>query len=122
MDAPSLQRLINNVRSGAADFEAALVYDVSRWGRFQDANESAYYEFIHRQAGIKPDIYNACLAALRELVETLRQKMCARRFPISSMVGHRISRAVLLSVAAAANAWERQGSACLIVQRTGPAA
>lgn len=45
------------------------------WGRFQDANESAYYEFIHRQAGIKPGIYNACLAALRELVETLRQKM-----------------------------------------------
>ncbi|WP_395698455.1 recombinase family protein [Methylocella sp.] len=49
----SLQRLINDVRSGAADFEAVLVYDVSRWGRFQDADESAYYEFICREAGIK---------------------------------------------------------------------
>jgi len=49
----SLQRLIADVRSGSADFEAVLVYDVSRWGRFQDADESAYYEFIRREAGIK---------------------------------------------------------------------
>jgi DNA invertase Pin-like site-specific DNA recombinase len=49
----SLQRLIADVRSGSADFAAVLVYDVSRWGRFQDADESAYYEFICREAGIK---------------------------------------------------------------------
>src|SRR5690606_2755739 len=49
----SLQNLIADVRSGAADFEAVLVYDVSRWGRFQDADESAYYEFICRVAGIQ---------------------------------------------------------------------
>ena len=49
----SLQRLIADVRSGSADFEAVLVYDVSRWGRFQDADESAYYEFLCREAGIK---------------------------------------------------------------------
>jgi len=30
-----------------------LVYDVSRWGRFQDADESAYYEYICRRAGIQ---------------------------------------------------------------------
>ena len=30
-----------------------MVYDVSRWGRFQDADESAYYEFMCREAGIK---------------------------------------------------------------------
>ena len=29
-----------------------FVYDVSRWGRFQDADESAYYEFICKEAGI----------------------------------------------------------------------
>jgi len=28
------------------------VYDVSRWGRFQDADESAYYEYICRRAGV----------------------------------------------------------------------
>lgn len=48
----ALRRLIEDVQSGAADFEAILVYDVSRWGRFQDADESAYYEFICRQRGI----------------------------------------------------------------------
>jgi len=30
-----------------------LVYDVSRWGRFQDADESAYYEYRCRRAGIQ---------------------------------------------------------------------
>lgn len=48
----SLQRLIGDVRDGSADFAAILVYDVSRWGRFQDADESAYYEFICREGGI----------------------------------------------------------------------
>lgn len=48
----ALQRLIADVRNGLADFAAILVYDVSRWGRFQDADQSAYYEFICREAGI----------------------------------------------------------------------
>jgi DNA invertase Pin-like site-specific DNA recombinase len=39
----ALQDLIGDVKSGRADFECILVYDVSRWGRFQDADESAYY-------------------------------------------------------------------------------
>ncbi|WP_443749495.1 recombinase family protein [Asticcacaulis solisilvae] len=29
-----------------------LVLDVTRWGRFQDADESAYYEYLCRRAGI----------------------------------------------------------------------
>jgi len=48
-----LQRLIRDVETGAADFKVILVYDVSRWGRFQDADESAYYEYICRRAGIQ---------------------------------------------------------------------
>lgn len=49
----SLQKLIADVRSRSTDFEVVLVYDVSRWGRFQDADESAYYEFICREGGIR---------------------------------------------------------------------
>jgi len=41
------------VQSGSADFTAILVYDVSRWGRFQDADESAYYKYICKRAGIQ---------------------------------------------------------------------
>ena len=47
-----LSRMIEMVQSGLADFKAILVYDVSRWGRFQDADESAYYEYICRRAGV----------------------------------------------------------------------
>ena len=49
----SLQRLIEFVRTGKPPFKAILVYDVSRWGRFQDADESAYYEYICKRAGIE---------------------------------------------------------------------
>jgi DNA invertase Pin-like site-specific DNA recombinase len=49
----ALQQLIRDVETGAADFQIVLVYDVSRWGRFQDADESAYYEYICRRAGIQ---------------------------------------------------------------------
>ena len=48
-----LQQLISIVESGKADFQIILVYDISRWGRFQDADESAYYEYICRRAGIQ---------------------------------------------------------------------
>ena len=47
-----LQRLIADVAAGAANFNVILVYVVSRWGRFQDAGESAYYEYICKRAGI----------------------------------------------------------------------
>lgn len=49
----ALQNLIADVANGKADFSVILVYDVSRWGRFQDADESAYYEYICRRAGIQ---------------------------------------------------------------------
>src|SRR5882762_2477620 len=52
-DRDGLQLLIHDVESGQADFDAILVYDVSRWGRFQDADESAYYEYICRRAKIQ---------------------------------------------------------------------
>jgi DNA invertase Pin-like site-specific DNA recombinase len=48
----SLGRLIRDVQNGQHTFRNILVYDVSRWGRFQDADESAYYEYICRQAGV----------------------------------------------------------------------
>lgn len=48
-----LRALLAEVVSGAADFGTVLVLDVSRWGRFQDVDESAHYEFLCRQAGVK---------------------------------------------------------------------
>jgi len=48
-----LRALIEDVRGGRADFEVLLVYDISRWGRFQDADESAYLEYTCRRAGVR---------------------------------------------------------------------
>src|SRR5438874_10410965 len=48
----SLARMIKDVQSGDVTFSSILVYDISRWGRFQDADESAHYEYICRHAGI----------------------------------------------------------------------
>jgi DNA invertase Pin-like site-specific DNA recombinase len=47
-----LLKLLQDVLGGKVEYHAILVYDVSRWGRFQDADESAYYEFICKRAGV----------------------------------------------------------------------
>jgi DNA invertase Pin-like site-specific DNA recombinase len=49
----ALSRLIDDVQHGRADFSVILVYDISRWGRFQDADQAAYYEYRCTQAGIR---------------------------------------------------------------------
>jgi DNA invertase Pin-like site-specific DNA recombinase len=48
----ALKAMIDDVLSGNADFNTILVYDISRWGRFQDTDESAYYEYLCKRAGI----------------------------------------------------------------------
>jgi DNA invertase Pin-like site-specific DNA recombinase len=45
-----LQQLLRDV-VGTPTYRAILVYDVSRWGRFQDTDESAHYEFLCKSAG-----------------------------------------------------------------------
>ncbi len=49
---PGLTALLQDVIQGEAGYRAILVYDVSRWGRFQDTDESAHYEFLCRSNGI----------------------------------------------------------------------
>jgi DNA invertase Pin-like site-specific DNA recombinase len=58
----ALQDLLRTVESGQADFSTILVYDVSRWGRFQEPDEGAYYEF-------------RCIRA------NIRVQYCAEQFP-----------------------------------------
>lgn len=48
----ALQKLLEDVESGQAHFKALIVYDVSRWGRFQDPDEAASYELRCRRAGV----------------------------------------------------------------------
>src|SRR6202166_1679418 len=47
-----LRDLLQDVTGGKPGYKAILVYDVSRWGRFQDADEAAHYEFLCKSSGI----------------------------------------------------------------------
>jgi len=49
---PGLRQLLKDVVGGTANFKVILVYDVSRWGRFQDTDEAAHYEFLCKSAGV----------------------------------------------------------------------
>ena len=49
----ALRRLIADVQGGVTTFKVILVYDVSRWGRFQNTDESAHYEYLCTRAGVR---------------------------------------------------------------------
>lgn len=75
----ALQALINDVQSAKADFQIILVYDVSRWGRFQDPDEGAYYEYICREAGIQvaycAEQFENDGSSMAALVKTVKRTM-----------------------------------------------
>ena len=49
---PAMQHLLNDVVQGTSEYKSILVYDVSRWGRFQDIDEAAHYEFLCKSSGV----------------------------------------------------------------------
>ena len=77
----ALQTLLHDVESKRAEFSTILVYDMSRWGRFQDSDESAYYDHICRRSGVRVTF---CAEPFEEddsfmygLVKNLRRAMAA---------------------------------------------
>lgn len=74
-----LSSLIDDVVEGRAKFKAVLVYDVSRWGRFQDADESAYYEYKCKKAGVKihycAEQFNNDGSSFSTIVKNLKRAM-----------------------------------------------
>jgi DNA invertase Pin-like site-specific DNA recombinase len=46
-----LNQLMSDVEAKRTDFTSLLVYDVSRWVRFQDVDEIAYYEYVSSEPG-----------------------------------------------------------------------
>ncbi|CDX11729.1 Recombinase homolog [Mesorhizobium plurifarium] len=78
---PGLQQLLADVESGSADFETVVVYDVSRWGRFQNIDESAAYEYRCQMAGV-------------------RIEFCAEQFANDGSIGSDVLKAIKRSMAA----------------------
>ena len=46
-----LKTLLADVLAGTNAFSQILILDVSRWGRYQDPDQAAHYEFLCREAG-----------------------------------------------------------------------
>jgi DNA invertase Pin-like site-specific DNA recombinase len=76
-----LQKLIADIENGEADFSIVLVYDISRWGRFQDADESAFYEYRCRRSGV-------------------RVEYCAEQFENDGSIGSDVQKVVKRRMAA----------------------
>ena len=50
---PGMQRMLEDAQRKDSGFDTILVYDVSRWGRFKDTDESAALEFSCREAKVE---------------------------------------------------------------------
>jgi DNA invertase Pin-like site-specific DNA recombinase len=78
---PGLRQLITDVEGGSPGYAAILIYDVSRWGRFQDVDESAYYEYRCRRAKIAlhycVEPFSNDGSAWAALAKTLKRTMAA---------------------------------------------
>jgi DNA invertase Pin-like site-specific DNA recombinase len=92
----ALRQLIDDVEHGRANFRTILVYDVSRWGRFQDFDESAYYEFICKHAGVPvqycAEQFDNDGTLVAQLIKNLKRAMAgeySRELSIKVYEGHR---------------------------------
>lgn len=78
---PALRELLRDVVSGDARYKAILVYDVSRWGRFPNSDEAAYYEFTCYNAGIPlhycAEPFRNDSTLISTLVKSLKRAMAA---------------------------------------------
>jgi DNA invertase Pin-like site-specific DNA recombinase len=77
----ALRRLLRDVVNRQAEYKAILVYDVSRWGRYPNSDEAAYYEFLCARAGIplhycaEPFVNDG--TAMSSLIKALKRSMAA---------------------------------------------
>jgi len=76
-----LQALLSDALRSDRDFQAVLVLDVSRWGRFQDLDQSAHYEFLCREAGVRVvycgEPFENDGSAISAIVKQLKRLMAA---------------------------------------------
>jgi len=92
---PGLRALFQAISSGRVAFQAVLVLDVSRWGRFQNTDESAYYEFLCWKAGIRVlyvgEVFENDHSPLSMIVKGLKRAMAAeysREMSVKAWRGH----------------------------------
>jgi DNA invertase Pin-like site-specific DNA recombinase len=92
----ALKQLLQDVLTGEADYKAILVYDISRWGRFQDADEAAHYEFLCKSAGVPvhycAELFTNDETATSSILKALKRSMAAefsRELGVKSYAGQK---------------------------------
>lgn len=89
----ALQELLKDVTSGHTGYKAILVYDVSRWGRFQNNDEGAHYEFLCQRSGIPlhycAEPFSNDGTATSSLLKALKRSMAAE---FSRELGEKVHR------------------------------
>jgi DNA invertase Pin-like site-specific DNA recombinase len=75
----ALRQLLSDALEAHRTFDAILVYDVSRWGRFQNPDQAAHYEFLCRQAGVRvvycAEPFGEDVAPITTIVKHLKRVM-----------------------------------------------
>ena len=76
-----MKSLLRDVMDVPRPFDVVLVYDVSRWGRFQDIDAAAYYEYTCRLHGAKvlyvQEAFGTDDEPMTALLKTLKRAMAA---------------------------------------------
>jgi len=76
-----LQALIQDVQKPGHPFDVVLTYDVSRWGRFQNTDEAAYYEHICKRAGVEviycEELFGDHTGPMSGILKNLKRAMAA---------------------------------------------
>src|SRR5262249_30854725 len=92
--------LLDDVQHGTPDYEVVFVYDVSRWGRFQDTDESGFYEYLCRRAGLRVEycveLFENDGGPLAAILKNIKRIMAAE---YSREQSARVHRAVCAAVA-----------------------
>lgn len=90
----AFKALLATILGGQADFEAVLVYDVSRWGRFQDPDEAGHYEYLCLQEGVRvvycAEGFGEAAEAGHALLKGLKRAMAAE---YSRELGRKVGQA-----------------------------
>ncbi|MFP8836215.1 recombinase family protein [Hydrogenophaga sp. XSHU_21] len=76
-----MKRLLRDVMDEPRPFDVVLVYDVSRWGRFQDIDAAAYYEYTCRLHGVQviyvEEAFGSVQDPMTALLKTMKRAMAA---------------------------------------------
>lgn len=77
---PALLKLLQDVTT-AKQFSTVLVHDVSRWGRFQDTDAAAYYEYHCRLHGTAvvyvAEVFGAEVNPITAMLKSMKRAMAA---------------------------------------------